>query len=103
MFTDTGSEFTIIPPSMYNKDMGKVYPADTNLRAWGSKSNLDVKGMVNTTITTEKGASTRSKVFIVNGYHPEPLLGANDAQCFGFITFNNDGKDPENDTFPLTV
>ena len=73
LFTDTGSEFTIIPPNMYDKEMGKVYPADTNLRAWGSKSNLDVKGMVNTTITTENGARTRSKVFIVNGYHPEPL------------------------------
>ena len=97
LFTDTGSEFTIIPPSMYNKDMGKVYPADTNLRAWGSKSNLDVKGMVNTTITTEKGASTKSKVFIVNGYRPEPLLGANDAQFLGFITFNSDGKDPSNE------
>ena len=100
LFTDTGSEFTIIPPNMYDKEMGEIQPADTNLRAWGSKSNLDVKGMVNTTITTEKGARTRSKVFIVNGYHPEPLLGANDAQSLGFITFNYDGKDPDHRKVP---
>ena len=49
---------------MYNKEMGKVYPADISLRAWGSKSNLDVKGMVNTTIITEKGASARFKVLL---------------------------------------
>ena len=82
---------------MYNKDIGKVYPADTNLSAWGSKSNLDVKGMVNTPIKTEKGASTKSKVSIVNGCHPKLLLGANDAKCLGFITLNSDGKYPDNE------
>ena len=51
-------------------------------------------------MSTEKGARTRSKVFIVNGYHPEPLLGANDAQSLGFITFNNDGKDPDHRQVP---
>ena len=94
LFADTGSEFTIIPPSSYNPCMGQVKAADTNLRSWGSKSNLDVLGMISTTITTEKGASTMSKVYIVDGFHPEPLMGDTDAHNLGFITFNKDGKDP---------
>ena len=101
LFTDTGSEFTIIPPDMYREDMGEIKAADTNLRAWGSRSNLDVKGMVKTLITTEKGATTETKVFIVKGYHPKPLLGAKDAQTLGFITFNTDGKDPAQESAPL--
>lgn len=95
LFTDTGSEFTIIPPSLYEKSMGRIVPAETNLRAWGARNNLDVKGMFHTTITNEKGASNTSKVYIVNGYHPEPLLGAPDAENLGFITFNVDGKEPK--------
>ena len=95
LFTDTGSEFTIIPPSLYENSMGRILPAETNLRAWGARDNLDVKGMIHTTITNEKGASSTSKVYIVNGNHPEPLLGAPDAKNLGFITFNSGGKDPE--------
>ena len=45
LFTDTGSEFTI-PPSMYDNNMGRIIPAETNLRAWGSRNKLDVKGMI---------------------------------------------------------
>ena len=39
--------------------------------------------------------SITSKVYIVNGYHPEPILGAPDAENLGFITFNSDGRDKE--------
>ena len=65
------------------------------MRAWGSKTNLDVKGMVETTITTAKGAQITTKVYIVDGFHPEPLLGDSDAEKLGFISFNPEGRDPE--------
>ena len=95
LFTDTGSEFTIIPPSSYKPQMGHVMAADTHLRAWGSKTKLDVKGMVSTTLTTEKGATSKSKVYIVDGFHPEPLMGDRDAQKLGFIVFNKEGREPK--------
>lgn len=95
LFTDTGSDFTIIPPKSYKKQMGKVEAADTHLRAWGSKSNLDVKGMIKSTLATEKGATTNTKIFIVDGFHPEPLLGDQDAESLGYITFNKEGREPE--------
>ena len=94
LFTDTGSYYTIIPPEDFKPSMGKVIAADTRLRAWGTKGNLDVKGMIKTKISTLKGASTRSKVYIVSGYNPEPLLGEKDAEELGFIKFNKVGREP---------
>ena len=94
LFTDTGSDFTIIPPTMYDTSMGHVEAADTHLRAWGGKNNLDVKGMVRTVIKTDKGARKDTKIYIVDGFRPEPLLGDNDAQELGFIRFNKEGRDP---------
>ena len=93
LFTDTGSEYTIIPPSLCKPQMGAVEAADTYLRAWGNKSNLEVKGMVRTKLTTEKGATSYTKLYIVDGYHPKPLMGDTDAQQLGFITFNR-GQGP---------
>ena len=94
LFTDTGSDHTIIPPLEYNSAMGEIIKADTKLRAWGSNSLLDVKGMVNTQLLTEKGATTNTKIYIVDGYRPEALLGDRDAEALGFVTFNRDGRDP---------
>ena len=71
MYADTGSGFFIIPPATYEESMGEVVPADTHLRAWGSETNLDVKGMLETTITTAKGAQITTKVYFVDGFHPE--------------------------------
>ena len=97
LYADTGSKYTIIPPSSYRTQMGPVEAADTHLRAWGAKGNLDVKGMVRSTIETEKGARTTSNIYIVDGFHPEPLLGDQDAEDLGFITFNREGRDPRRD------
>ena len=94
LYTDTGTEHSIIPPTAYRPEMGPVEAADTHLRAWGSKANLDVKGMFTSTLTTEKGATTETKIYIVDGYHPEPLLGDVDAEQLGFIVFNREGRDP---------
>ena len=94
LFTDTGTFYTIIPPEDYRTSMGKVSKADTRLRAWGAKSNLNVKGMIKTTVSTLKGASTRSKVYVVSGYNAEPLLGEKDAEALGFIKFNKTGREP---------
>ena len=94
LFADTGSEHTIIPPEMYIPAMGKLEKSDVHLRAWGSKENLKVQGMLRAKIKTPKGVETRSKIYIVDGYRPEPLLGDIDAEELGFIIFNREGKDP---------
>ena len=94
LFTDTGSDFTIIPPSVYQCEMGKLLPTDTKLRAWGSNSFLDVRGMVHTKLETELGAAVETKLYVVDGFKPEPLLGDIDAEALGFIVFNKDGRPP---------
>ena len=94
LFTDTGSDKTIIPPSHYFSSMGKLTSTDTKLRAWGSDTLLDVKGMISTTLQTEKGATVNTQVYVVDGFRPEPLLGDSDAEALGFVSFNKDGREP---------
>ena len=94
MYIDSGCEFTIIPPTHYKQTMGVIRDHDTNLRAWGSSELLDVRGMIITKLSTTRGAKKTAKVFIVNGFHPEPLLGATDAEDLGFITINKEGRQP---------
>ena len=103
LFTDTGSDKTIIPPSHYNSKMGRLVTADTRLRAWGSDRLLDVRGMVHTKLETEKGATTNTKVYVVSGYQPEPLLGDADAEALGFVVFNRDGREPTQEEQTKTV
>ena len=93
LFTDTGSGYTIIPPDMFRPSMGKIKAADTILRSWGSKIPLDVKGMFETELETRRGARRTTKVFVVQGFRPEPLLGDEDAAGLGFITFNPRGRE----------
>ena len=94
MFIDSGCDYTIIPPEFYHESMGRIEDSDINLRAWGAEELLKVKGMVNTTLETTKGAKKTTKVYIVDGIHPEPLLGAFDAKDLGFIKINKGGRDP---------
>ena len=94
MFIDSGCDFTIIPPKYYDKSMGTMMEPDINLRAWGAKELLNVKGMVNTQLTTERGAKKKTRIYIVDGIHPEPLLGAFDAEDLGFLTINKEGRAP---------
>ena len=100
LFTDTGSKHSIIPPEVYTDAMGKVVPADCHLRAWGSDTYLDVKGMFRTELMAPGGAKTDTWVYVVAGTRPEPLLGENDAEALGIITFNPQGhllsKEEEN-------
>ena len=93
LFTDTGSGYTIIPPDMYCPSMGKIQAADTILRSWGSKTPLDVKGMFETELETRRGARKKTKVVVVQGFRPEPLMGDKDAAELGFITFNPRGRE----------
>ena len=65
--------------------MGRIEDSDINLIAWGADEFLKVKGMVNTTLETTKGAKKTTKLYIVDGIHPKPLLGAFDAKDLGFI------------------
>ena len=60
---------------MYYPSMGKIQAADTILRSCGSKTPLDVKGMFNTELETRRGARKKTKVFVVQGFRPEPLMG----------------------------
>ena len=92
LFCDTGSKYTIIPPHLYSSKMGKLAPADCHLRAWGASTHLDTKGMIHTTLRTQRGACTKTKVYIVAGTRPEPLLGATDAENLGIIRFNPQGR-----------
>ena len=74
--------------------MGKIIENDTNLRAWGATELLNVKGMILTQLTNEQGAKTNTKVYIVDGFHPEQLLGSRDATELGFLNINKQGRPP---------
>ena len=94
LFTDTGSEHTIIPPEIYDTSMGPLKKPDINLRAWGCTENLEIKGMIEVELENAKGAKTSSKVYVVEGHEAEPLLGDKDAEELGFIIFNREGREP---------
>ena len=94
LFTDTGSEHTIIPPEIYDTSMGPLKKPDIDLRAWGCTENLKIKGMLEVELKNGKGAKTPSKVYVVEGHEAEPLLGDKDAEELGFIIFNREGREP---------
>ena len=93
LLVDTGTNETVIPPSKYSQGMGELRKSDTVFTAWGSNRPLDVKGMVDTQLITHKGATTNSKVYIVDGYQPEPILGRKDAEALGIVSFKIMGRD----------
>ena len=67
MFTDSGSDATIIPPDKYHEDMGPIVKTNDKLRAYGSKDYLSVKGVIrNTWIANGKGLGVRTDIYIVN-------------------------------------
>ena len=92
LYADTGSKHTIITPGQYQQSMGKVVASDTRLRAWGSKTYLDVKGMFKTRLEMTRGAEVDTWVYVVDGHRPEALLGDGDAEQLGVITFNREGR-----------
>jgi len=95
LFADTGSEHTIIAPNHYTNTMGPLEEPGIILRAWGSSDNLHIKGMLRTVIENAKGTKINSKIYVVDGFQPEPLLGDKDAEQLRFITFNKNGKSPK--------
>jgi hypothetical protein len=74
--------------------MGDLQNPDIHLRAWGSTKNLQITGMIKATLETKRGAKTMSKIYVVEGYEAEPLLGDIDAEELGFIIFNKEGRVP---------
>ena len=94
LFTDTGSEHTIIPPEIYDTRMGPLKNPDISLRAWGSTCNLKITGMADVQLKNKKGAKTSTRLYVVEGYEAEPLLGDKDAEALGFIIFNKEGRGP---------
>ena len=57
LFADTGCQYTLISPEIYNEKIGKLVQAKRTLRAWGGPDNIDVKGMFRTMLTTNQGAT----------------------------------------------
>jgi hypothetical protein len=51
--------------------------------------------MVRTEMRKEEGVRRSSWVYIVGGQKPEPLLGDRDAEALGIVTFNLEGREPE--------
>ena len=49
--------------------------------------------MFETELETRRGARKKTKVFVVQGFRPEPLMGDQDAAALGFITFNPWGRE----------
>ena len=67
MFADTGCKYTLIPPKLYKIEMGELILAKRTLRARGATENLNAKGIIRTTVTTSRGATSRSWVFCGSG------------------------------------
>ena len=102
MFTDGGSEATVIPSHCYKKEMGKLIKATETLRGYGASKPLNVKAKFWARITTEKGATTEGWVFVVEGDHTlQPLLGDKESSALGFITFQPDGRAPNPDELSI--
>ena len=94
MFIDSGCPYTIIPPSYYDQSMGEIIDHDVELRAWGATKLLDTRGMIPTELITKRGVKKTTNVYVVDGFHPEPLLGSADAEDLGFIIINKAGRRP---------
>ena len=94
MYIDSGVKHTVIPPEKYTDSMGKMEEPDINFRAWGAKHLLRTVGMVQTELTTRRGARKKTKIYIVDGFNAEPLLGYEDAEELGFITISQEGRAP---------
>ena len=94
MFTDSGVKVSVAPASWYRKDMGKLQETDLKLVGYGSDTPLPVSAKFRTSMTTPKGATTETWVYIVDVEGIEPLMGDDDATNLGFLTFNPEGREP---------
>ena len=94
MFTDSGVKVNVAPSSWYRKDMGKLQEADLRLIGYGSKTPLPVTAKFRTKITTPKGATKETWIYVVDVEGIEPLMGDLDATDLGFLVFNPDGREP---------
>ena len=83
LFANTGCQYTLILPQSYNKKMGKLVKAKRPLRACAASDNLDVKGMLRTTVSTTKAAKCRTLVNVVAEHWPKLLLADKDAKNRG--------------------
>ena len=73
---------------------GKMIQAKRTLRAWEAQDNLNVKGMFRSTVTTNKGATCKSWVYVAAGHRPKLLLGDEDMGKRGIVRFSLEGKEP---------
>ena len=95
MFADSGTEVSIVPSTWYEKGMGKLQATNDILKGYGASEPLLVEAKFRTKITTKKGASTESWVYVVNSDHKiQPLLGDDDSTALGFLSFRPEGREP---------
>ena len=76
-----------------HESMGTIVAARYHSRAWGSRTSLDTKGMVMTTIQARNGARKKMWICIVTGTRLELLLGDRDTMETSIIIFNPEGKE----------
>ena len=74
MFADSGSDVSIVPATWYRKGMGMLEETSHILKPYGagdsSADSPPVKARFRTAITTVKGATTNSWVYVVDTQHP---------------------------------
>ena len=87
LYCNTGSQLTIIPPEIYQEDMGEVVAVKCHLRAWRSDKWMDTKCMFKTNIKTAGGARKETWVYLVVGTNPWD----EDAEDLGVIGFPPEG------------
>ena len=60
--------------------------------------------MIQTELTTNRRAKKIAKVYVLEGFNAEALLGYEDAEELGFITLSHEGRDPTgNERKELTI
>ena len=102
VFTDSGSDANVIPPSMYKHEMGRMEETGDTLRAYGGE-RLDLKGIIRDAwVTNKKGLGIKTDLYIVDGYQNEPLLSEEVSTALGFIQFNPEGREPTDEDILTT-
>ena len=80
---------------MYTTDMGGLEKTNVSFRPYGTKTKLKCRGSFPAMMKAQAGCTHPSKVYVVEGHLAEPLLGRLDAQALGIITFDENGKTPQ--------
>ena len=92
MFVDSGCKRTLLPASMYQKEMGPLSQTNIKFRPYGTETILKCHGTVDATIVTQSGAKHTTQMYVVEGHLAEPLLGRVDALALGVLNIKKEGR-----------